>query len=339
MCRTIYSLLGLTLSNEGEVKELKGPKKPLDLRQYTAVIVDEASMISKQLFEHIEATAVRFNVRFLFMGDAAQLPPINETRSKVWEIGSFAELTKVMRHDNAILELATRVRMEVDTEEPYTKLLANNDGIEGVWQLDKDSFKAMIRQDAADGKFSAPNVSKIIAWRNVQVDAFNKLVRDVIFPDAPKWVIGDRLLFASVVKDQTDRVLAHIDDEGIIRGVEIQQEAGFKVWSLEVEIDEGNIVVVTVLHDDHKDVYQKALALLAEQCRCREKKWFQFWALKELFTEVKYAYAITAHRSQGSTYENAYVCWQDILRNQDVNEAYRCLYVAVTRPKHKLILS
>lgn len=70
-CRTIYSLLGLRLEASGEIKELKAPEDPIDLSQYRAVIVDEGSMVNAQLFSHIQTTADKYHIKFLFLGDAA----------------------------------------------------------------------------------------------------------------------------------------------------------------------------------------------------------------------------------------------------------------------------
>ena len=340
LCRTIYSLLCLTLSNDGEIKKLRVPKDPVDLSIYNLIIVDEASMISKDLFAQIELAAVKYSVRFLFMGDPAQLPPINENSSRVWEIGASATLTKVMRHDNAILELATRLRDEVDNAVPKVHLAANNDGEIGVWRYDKIAFEHNIKEHAKSGKFSKPDGSKVIAWRNVRVNIFNKMIRDIIFtPDTPAWVAGDRALFASVVKDRYGMVLAAIDDEGVVVNAEVSDMDGFKAWYLDIELDDGRVVLANPLHADSIAAYEERLRIFAEEARSRERKWQDYWDLKEHYSDMKYAYAITAHRSQGSTYDTAFVCWQDILRNQDANEAYRCLYVACTRPRSKLILS
>ena len=343
LCKTIYSLLGLTLGTDGEVKELKGGKSKVMLSSYDAIVVDEASLISKELFAHIETAAIMHNARFLFMGDPAQLPPINEKSSRVWEIGSAAMLTRVMRHDNEILALATKIREEVDKAEPNTRLAAANDGVEGVWKLDRGAFEAQIKEDAIAGLFSLQNNCKVIAWRNKRVDAFNKLIRGAIFNDplTPKWTAGDRVLFASAIKDHEERVIASIDDEGTVVETDIEIYNGLKAWILTVQLDdeEGTIVEAIALHEDAVEAYTSKLRVLADDARSKKTRWHSYWAFKELFHEVKYAYAITAHRAQGSTYETAYVCWQDILRNSNVNEAYRCLYVAATRPKKRLILS
>jgi len=51
--RTIYSLLGLSLQPNGEVKELTKPDEPVDLSSFRLIIIDEASMINSFLFDVI----------------------------------------------------------------------------------------------------------------------------------------------------------------------------------------------------------------------------------------------------------------------------------------------
>ena len=110
-CRTIYSLLALRLEANGEIKELTVPEDPVDLMSYRAIIVDEASMINQALFRFIKQVANEQNLKFIFLGDFCQLPSVKESRSEVWNnANAVAELSRVMRHDNAILRLATHLR-------------------------------------------------------------------------------------------------------------------------------------------------------------------------------------------------------------------------------------
>jgi len=64
-----------------------------------------------------------------------------------------------------------------------------------------------------------------------------------------------------------------------------------------------------------------------------------FLGHQDLFHPVKYAYALTAHRSQGSTYENVWVDTSDILYNRERREAFQCLYTACSRPTKRLNLT
>ena len=77
--------------------------------------------------------------------------------------------------------------------------------------------------------------------------------------------------------------------------------------------------------------------LLAE-ARGNSRLWPAFWSFLESFHAVRHGYAITAHRAQGSTYEQVFVNSSDIFCNQNRSEAFRCLYVAATRPKKRLFL-
>lgn len=341
LCRTIYSLLGLTMSKEGSVKKIKAPKDPLKLSEFTAIIVDEAGQIGTDLLAQIERAAYEWKVRFLFMGDHAQLNPIGEKLSAVWNVRRKAELTKVMRYDNAILRIVTKIRSLVDVEDPHITLKSDNNHIEGVWKLEKEEFEAEIKIHARAGLFSQPDQSKVLAWRNIRVEYFNQLIRDIILGDknAPTWVPGDRALFASAIRDKHEQLIASIDDEGEVVTAEVQDIGGYKSWLLNIRLDDGREVLSNPIHEDSVEKYMDLLKIFAEEARRKERRWDDFWDLKEMFPEMKYAYALTTHRAQGSTYETAFVCWQDILRNPNRSEAFRSLHVGASRPRKRLIFS
>ena len=342
--RTIYSLLGLRLEANGEVKELTEPEDPLDLTQYKAVIVDEASMINANLFRFIKQTADAQRVKFIFMGDPAQLPPVGESRSPVWNhCHAASELRTVMRYDNQILALATALRGQVDHPAPkFVRKTDNADG-EGVWVCGEGEFEQRILDAAGQGRFSQANNAKAIAWRNVTVDAFNRRIRQRIFDNASAtlWLPDDRIILLEPAKDLNDETVATTDDEGRITRVEEEWHPTwreFKVWRVSVTTDDNRVIVLRVLHEDFRQLHDTKAEELAAAARADRRKWNSFWDFKESFHKVRHSYAITAHRAQGSTYEAAFVDWKDILANRNRSEAFRCLYVACTRPKRELIL-
>lgn len=344
-CRTIYSLLGLRLEANGEVKELAVPEDPIDLSQFSGIVVDEGSMLNQQVMHHIKLCAREQGIPFIFMGDPAQLPPVKELRSPIWSLcgrANHSVLTKVMRHDNQILEFVTRIRKVVDHPAPQVSFKDNQDGTEGVWLAPGPAFRNAILRAADLGAFSEPNRAKVIAWRNVMVDEFNTLIRNRIFdtPDSA-WLVGDRLIATSPARDLQDDPMASTDDEGLVTKVCIDWHplyGEFKVYRISVTLDDNRLAVFQVLHPDSLRDYEAKVASLAEEARATPRRWKAFWEFKDAFHQVRYAYAITAHRSQGSTYETAFVSWRDILLNRNRQEAFRCLYVACSRPKKRLIL-
>ena len=344
-CRTIYSLLGLRLEANGEIKELAVPEDPVDLSDYSGIVVDEGSMLNSQVMHHIELCAAEQGIPFVFMADFAQLPPVGETASPISRLSGTPDsalLTRVMRHDNQILEFVTRIRKVVNHPTPSVKFLDNHDDTEGVWLAPAQAFRNAILRAADLGAFSEPNRAKVIAWRNTTVDEFNTLIRNRIFDNPQeRWLAGDRLIATSPARDLQDEPMAMTDDEGLVQKVLVDWHplyAEFKVYRLSVTLDDNRLATFQVLHPDSQCDYDRKAADMALAARGSPRLWKNFWEFKDSFHQVRYAYSITAHRAQGSTYETAFVSWRDVLLNRNRQEAYRCLYVACSRPKKRLIL-
>ena len=54
------------------------------------------------------------------------------------------------------------------------------------------------------------------------------------------------------------------------------------------------------------------------------------------YLEVDYGYALTVHKSQGSTYDNVFVEYNNLLANKKDTEKDKLLYTAITRSANKL---
>lgn len=347
-CCTIYSLLGLKMEANGEIKELSQLDEDLYLSSVAVVVVDEASMVNKLLKQYIDkASALHPNIRWVFVGDAWQLPPVGEDLSPVWELESV-ELTKVMRHDNQILAFASRVRRNIET--PFRSLEIKSDFAEGegVWALNEFDFEKRIIDPASISSLIAGK-SKVIAWRNLRVDHFNKVIRREFFAEAERfpWQPGDRLTLTGPAIDLIEddfgrhRPLGSTDDEGVVEKADLAvhpEHGDFECWGIRARMDDNRMATFWSLCAHEAGKFDKRLQRLAGEARDNKRLWYLYWGFREQFHAVRHAYAITAHRAQGSTYENAFVNWRDILKNPNRSEAYRCLYVAASRPKRQLIL-
>lgn len=342
-CKTIYSLLGLRMEANGEIKELVEPEDPIDLTQYKVVIVDEGSMINKTLFGWIERTAKEFKLKFIFLADFAQLPPIGEASSLVRTIPRGNYLTQVMRYDNQILTLATELRSRLGHPAPSISLKSSNADGEGVWVIPKAEFMGRILEAAESGQFSKVNGTKALAWRNVTVDELNRAIRQRIFPLVTDlWCPDDRIIITEPAKDLDGNIVASTDDEGKIDSVAISRHPVFSqynIWSLSVTTDDNKKIMLNVIHESSVTQFTTDLNSLTLRARSERRLWKEFWRLKEAFHSVRHAYAITVHRSQGSTYNSVFVDYRDILLNRSRVEAFQCLYVACTRPKKQLFLA
>jgi len=96
---------------------------------------------------------------------------------------------------------------------------------------------------------------------------------------------------------------------------------------------------IDILHEDSEsyfNVLAGKLKKIAIEKRGKEKSWIKYYEFIRRFADVSYAYAITAHKSQGSTYNTAFVLEDDIDVNTNIVERNRIKYTAYTRSSKKL---
>lgn len=340
---TIYSLLGLRIDKSGELKQLIAGKKT-DLSGINVIVIDEGSMVNNHLFRILESECKRFDVKCVFMGDPAQLPPVGEPASPIWDQPASVTLTRVMRHDNQILDLVTDIRTQYQSLTPSLKLESKHSADEGVWKMTKDAFKRAIFDAAARGDFADGTTAKVVAWRNVRVAEYNQLIRAAIFGAAAVpgfYLPGDRIVAAGPC-ERGEEFLMSTDDEGMVESVqECRHPLEPKYMGLELKVrkEDNKLVRLLVIHPASATAFENDAQTIAHDARANPKLWKKFWNHKELFHDVKYGYALTAHRAQGSTYGEVYVDYQDILYNRNRREAFQCLYVACSRPTTKLFMA
>lgn len=334
--KTIYSLLGLSLQANGEVKQLTKPEEPVDLSGFRVIVVDEASMVNRFLMDAIEDAANDWNVPFIFMGDPAQLPPVGEVTAPVWKLPNGSELTQVMRYGNSMLDLATAIRKVVDSPFPSVKIETNAP----VYRWSKADWLSCIEYNLDLFKTGE---AKVIAWRNVTVDAHNSFIRRKIFgPDARSnpWLPGDKIVATTMLKDLQDNTFMKTDEEATVLEVATGSHPlhpEFEIFNLLVSDERDRKVTIRVPTPSGQFALNNRLNELSMEAKKGQKwKWREFWLLKERFHEVRHSYAITSHRSQGSSYLKVFVDLEDIMLNRNRGEAFRSLYVACTRQREEL---
>jgi exodeoxyribonuclease-5 len=99
------------------------------------------------------------------------------------------------------------------------------------------------------------------------------------------------------------------------------------------------VVNIDILHEDSQMDFNKLANTLKQraiQKKGKDKSWIVYYNFLRKYADVSYAYAITAHKSQGSTYNTTFVLEDDIDMNLDVIERNRIKYTAYTRSSKKL---
>lgn len=341
-CRTatIYSLLGLSLQPNGEVKEISKPEEPVDLSDYKLIVVDEASMINRFLFEAIEEAFAEWRVPFLFMGDPAQLPPIGEIATPVWKIENSSLLTQVMRYGDSMLDLATSIRKIVDHPVPSIKIVTKPP----VYRLAKAEWYNKMVENL---ELFKSGDAKCIAWRNVTVDQYNAYLRANIFGKVEAksniWLPDDKIVATAMLKDLDGNIFMRTDEEATILEIALGNHPifpEFEIWNLLVtDESERKRTIRTLTPKGQFNLNNRLNELSMEAKNGKKWKWREFWELKEAFNEIRHSYAITSHRSQGSSYLKTFIDLEDIMLNRNRQEAFRSLYVSCTRQRQEIYIS
>jgi exodeoxyribonuclease-5 len=338
---TIYSLLGLHMSTDGEVKRVAGmsPDDPQDLGVTDLVVVDEGSMIGRRLAEYIDATSdYNPRTRWIIMGDRWQLPPVKERESPIWGFENRVVLETVMRADNQILAMSQHVRKLIPGGQGRLTIKEDFGPHGGVF-VPGDFTKAIL----ADAEEFRVGRAKAVAWRNATVDRLNKQIREELLgPHARHpWVPGELVTTtAPAMGDVKGDIKAYTDEEGTVLEAVPGRNPRFRdymCWFVKVDFGDKQ-AVLRVLHERSLTHFMETVKDLAARALARPFLWRDYWEFRDAFHSLRHSYATTAHRAQGSTYDTAYVDWRDILANNNRTEAMRCLYVAVSRPKRRLIM-
>lgn len=336
-CCTIYSLLGLKMEQVEDTLRLTKADRDR-VGRYTLVILDEAGMVNSDLLEYIEKAMQMYRVKFLFVGDPKQLNPVGEKKSPIWGRYPQSVLTKVERHDNQILKLATHVRT---TKIRDLHIVSDNDGQEGVWYESETGFAQRIKEYAAAGHFE--NNARAIAWRNRTVAQLNRVIRKQLFGEATeesRWLVGDKVVFTA--PHDVNGINIVTDEEAVVSEVVVGEHTDYplRCYYLTLKLEMGRSIIVKTVHEDSESELDDLLNTYANQARRpgNGRMWRQYWGLRESLASLKHGYALTAHRAQGSTYLYAFVDVDDICSNSSKLEARRCLYVACTRARYQLHL-
>jgi len=368
--QTIHKLLGLTerITSDGQQEFVNQGDFIPQIQKTKLLIIDEVSMLNDDLFHEI--LRYRDKVKIICMGDPAQIPPVGkpdcipfrDELSEMYGVKTI-DLKTIMRQkeDNPIIEKSVRIR--TDLENPYVQTGTQtmvNDNEEGVEFLNLNSsdirstFPEILSKYFNSDEFKDdPEYAKIIAWRNKTVEKMNYVVRKVIYGEenvGEKILIGEKLIANNPIIEM-NQILFNTNDEFTVDKFDIKkwttsiegEKYDIKFYETGVSFinddDKRVVYYIDILHEDSESLFNvlaSKLKKIAIEKRGKEKTWIKYYDFLRRFADVSYAYAITAHKSQGSTYTTAFVLEDDIDVNQNVVERNRIKYTAYTRSSKKL---
>lgn len=384
---TVHSALGMVERRMGgKVKYVQAPYLEDKTKDADIVFVDEASMLSDDIFALLETSAQTNGTLFLFIGDNAQIPPVNHAiaipfspkKRKAYDMG-VASLTEVVRQkgESPILDVATFVRQNLRNEEgalsKYFQNKVNDNGCVIFQKQTPDFVNEVVPSFFTSEQFEADsNFAKVLAWRNKTVDSWNRQIRGKLYntcrlskimpnerliANKPIVLVGEKIVTIDGLEQNMGEdvlsVIYQTNDEFTVTEI----EEGTKLL-LGHEVNVYNLVTqyvsptgqevnkqITVLHESSEDDWEKVKKAEANRIIDLKKagykvrsEWKKYYLELDKLADVKYNYAITCHKSQGSTYQNVFIIENDIDYSRNVTERNRIKYTALTRATERVFL-
>ena len=89
-----------------------GLYKSKSIFYYDIIVIDESSMITCDLLTKLIKIKDRIRGKIIFLGDPAQLPPVNEANSLIFHTNDIPKfrLKEIMRYKGNIVDLCDKVR-------------------------------------------------------------------------------------------------------------------------------------------------------------------------------------------------------------------------------------
>ncbi|MDF7817643.1 AAA family ATPase [Runella sp. MFBS21] len=339
----------------------------------TLFIVDEASMISDEaefgshglLYDLIEYVFEGIGNKLLIVGDVAQLPPINKELSpaldKSYLESTFylsvyeQELTEVTRQGqhSGILRNATSLRDTLPLEKLDIKLQTK--GLRDFYKMPSDRLEDGLRY--AYEKHGRENVT-IITRSNREAVQLNQFVRRQINAAEEELEVGDLLMIVrnnyTVLDEESPAGFLANGDFVEVKRIRKEEEVhGFRFATVELQLldyeeqppFEAKIFLDTLhspspslTQEENRRLYE---AVLEDYMYLKTKKARNEAIRQDVYLnalQVKFAYALTCHKSQGGQWKSVFVN-QGFLPEDQVNKEFvRWLYTAVTRATDEIFM-
>ena len=380
--KTLHKIFGISVSTDMDnshydSSKLKSSLKGEDELVYgSTVIIDEASMINEKTYNIIKNKAEKNNCKIIFVGDEAQLAPVNEDKISVvfrQNDGKVERLTQVERTgDNAILKEATAIR----DGKPLSGKTSFNDKGEGVAYITPQNTKAI---DAVINAF-IPGLQndadhfRILAYTNEAVANYNDRVRRALgytgtiprvgepMMGYDNWGYDKRTKSYDLTNSESYKVTKIGNTETVSKRLDSGETIEFQVTYITLENSLGekkSFPFIDVKGNAHnRESAEKAAREVAElykqQANTHDKNkrkecFKKINALREfLFINdnildgnsgrklaskvIDFGYAMTIHKSQGSTFKNVLLDDANIKDNMATSEEKQQLeYVGVSR--------
>lgn len=339
----------------------------------TLFIVDEASMISDDaefgnrslMADLIEYVYENPGNKLLLVGDTAQLPPVGKEISpaldkeyleKKYHVSvTDEELTEVMRQDeqSGILANATELRTQLGEQKPAIQIRTRS--FPDIFRMTGDKLEDGLRY--AYDKHGIENTI-IITRSNKSAVQYNQYIRRTINFSEDELDAGDRLMvvrnnytvldedspvnfiangdFVELLKlKRTEEIHGLRFADAVLRLTDYDEQPEFEA---KIMLDTLHSSAPSLSQEENKRLYE---SVMEDYFFIKSKKERAEALRKDPYLnalQIKFAYALTCHKSQGGQWSAVFIDQGYLPEDQVNSEFIRWLYTAITRATDEVFL-
>lgn len=317
--------------------------------------------------------------QMLFLGDIGQIQPIRDEQSEFYRTHKdLLNKKSDIFNSKHKSKLITRVRQgEANPILPYadyfwensqkenpelnpTQHIVRNNQITDKGSLlfsnsESEVLNSVIKAVKNAVEKGLTNHVKIVTYHVNEKTELNQKIHEALFGKDSDYSKGDMLILNSSYDLPDVNATMENSSEIQIKSIQDTDVDEFGVHTLYLETNgtaytrtgnEQKDCVIQVVSRNDIGLYNQKLQELASYAKrqtnraLKKQAWSDFWEYKGRYADVDFGYAITAHKSQGSTYDIVVVDEKDIMgttatSNQEKSEL---IYTALTRPRKTAIV-
>lgn len=336
---TVHSFLNLRVSvnpknQEENILCKKEPGKQ-DIRNYL-IIVDEASMISQELWKYMGSETK--DCKWLFIGDKYQLAPVKDPVSNVYRFSiPEATLHTLVRNEgHDYLQKVCQDLREGVINTSFKEIVP--DGVDVIALKDDEEAKAYI-----DKTFAKENINAcILGYTNKKIIQYNEYVRK-LRNYKERYVPDMYLISNTYYKVQDNKIilnnelvhLEHVKEACLEQKYSLGSRYGLKYVPIQLYGDEFYGHWFRAMADYNLTDY--VLKQLVKEAK-ETGNWREYFFIKDNYLDLRPRDASTVHKAQGSTFDEVFVDMYDLGSCTSYSIASRLLYVAISRARKRVYL-
>ena len=335
----------------------------VDIDPIDVVIIDETSMLSSELYDLLLSELG--NRPVVFVGDDRQLLPVGEDQAcrAFTEGTSIYRLTEVLRHDGAILNLATATRQLTIGRARFDDAMGGGSKVVAYRRRDK-WLNALLETAVSADALANPDFCRALAFDNKSVESLNALIHEHKYgSDAPEFAEGMVCVTCDAIPDPIaggpmlhSTVDVQIESADLVEWeppraqgdqlLLLPEDETFRAWDLGVTVfGEGSSALkqVRVIAKADEGAWKESQKRIADAAKgekddqARKELWRLHFKRKDQVGRLQPASALTIHKSQGSTFRHVFLHWSiDGWGSAPTPQQNQLAYVGITRAAETL---